>query len=47
MIEILTIYRFGEINIEGIHCDQEFRFILQYFANENNITLLCTLSQTH
>ena len=44
---IITIYIFGECNIKSIHSDQEFRYILQDFANENRINLVCSLSQTH
>ena len=45
--ELLTIYKFGKFNIKSIHCDQEFRYILQDFANENNIQLICAPSQAH
>ena len=44
MKELLTIYKFGEFNIKSIHCNQEFRYILQHFANENNIKLICAPS---
>ena len=44
---IITIYIFGECNIKSIHSDQEFRYILQDFANENRIKLICSLSQAH
>ena len=47
MNEILNIYQFGEFNVKRIHYNQEFKFILQDFTNENNITLLCVPSQAH
>ena len=45
--EIITIDKFGEFNIESIHCDQECRHILQDFADENKIKLLCAPSHAH
>ena len=39
--------KIGEFNIKSIHCDQEFRYILQDFATNNNITLICAPSQAH
>ena len=47
MNEIFNTYQFGEFNKKSIHCNEEFKFILQDFANENNITLLCAPSQAH
>ena len=47
MKEIITIYKFGEFSIKSIHCDQEFRHILQDFANENKIKLIYAPSQAH
>ena len=47
MEKIITIYKFGEFNIKSIHCDQEFRYILQDFANKNQIKSICAPSQAH
>ena len=45
--EIISIHKFGEFNIKRIHCDQVFINILQDFANDNNIQLICAPSQAH
>ena len=47
MEEILTLYKIAGFNIIAIHCDQEFKYALQDFANQHNITLLSAPSQSH
>ena len=37
----------GKETVVAIHCDQEFKYTLQDFANKHNFTLLNAPSQSH
>ena len=45
--EIINLYKLAKFKIVAIHCNQEFKSILQDFANNHNITMLCVPSQSH
>ena len=47
MQEVINLYKFAELNIKTIHCDQEFRYTLQELANKEKIELLCEPAQSH